>query len=402
MSRRANRRRRPLVPRRRSVPGAPPGTIAVHPDARSTTVRVIAYDKERVLDRQVEDIGELKELWAKWPQIWVDVEGLADAAAIAQIGSIFSLHPLALEDVVNVHQRAKSEQFADHVFIVARMVALKEQLESEQISLFLGPRFVLSFQEGAPGDSLGPVRARIRDNRALVRGHGPDYLAYCILDAVLDGYFPVLEQLGERLDAIEDEIMSNPDARALEHVHVIKRELLALRRSIWPHREAINALLRGDCALITAETALYFRDAYDHVTQIIDLLELYRDYASDLTDVYLSSVSNRLNEVMKVLTIFSTVFIPLSFLASIYGMNFDFNDSPWNMPELHSRYGYPILLGVMLLIAMGLLGYFQRRGWLAVLKTRPRQKRTEGKGEAQLEGDRADHGKKPHPPHQGT
>lgn len=356
---------------RHGTPGAPPGTILSHPDAEKTSIRLIAYNEHEIHDRKVTEASEVREHLGKWPIVWVDVEGLADAKLITEIGDVFGLHRLAMEDVVNVHQRAKVEQFGNYLFIVARMVDQRgDQLHSEQISIFLGRNFVVSFQEGHPGDCLDSVRRRLQEQLGALRGQGPDFLAYALIDAVLDGYFPVLEHLGERLETYETQILAAPDAQTLTKVHHLKREFLTLRRAVWPHREAINSIIRDPGTLISKEVALYFRDAYDHTVQIIELVEMYREYGSDLTDIYLSSVSNRLNEVMKVMTIISTIFIPLSFIASVYGMNFDYHASPYNMPELRMRYGYPFALGGMAFLGIGLILYFQRRGWLGALRFR--------------------------------
>jgi magnesium transporter len=244
------------------------------------------------------------------------------------------------------------------------MAWLGEQLETEQLSLFLGKNFVLTFQEGMPGDCLEVIRERIRKKGGRIHDAGLDYLAYALLDAVVDAYFPILEQYGERLEEVEDEIGGKPASSTIARIHAIKRNLLTLRRVVWPQRETFNTLLREETPHISAETRLYFRDCYDHVTQIIDLVETYRELGADLTDIYLSTVSNRTNEIMRVLTVISTIFIPLTFICSIYGMNFNPETSPWNMPELNWYWGYPLALLLMLSVAVGQLLFFRRRGWL--------------------------------------
>lgn len=349
---------------RRAPPGAPPGLLIADPTAVATSVRLIAYGPGRFEEVQVTTLDEIRKYLTDWPVVWVDVEGLANATFIADIGNLFHLHSLALEDVVNVHQRAKVDQFPDHLFIVARMVTMEKRLHTEQISMFLGKGFLVSFQEGYPGDSLEPVRQRLRNARGTIREMGADYLAYALLDATLDANFPVLEVMGERLEVIEEKILATPDANTLNQIHEIKRELLHMRRAVWPHREAINGLLRAPEEFLGREAAVYLRDCYDHTVQVIELLELYREFASDLAEVYLSSVSNRLNEVMKVLTIISTIFIPVTFIAGIYGMNFQ------HMPELTWRYGYHACLGAMFAIVGLMTWFFQRKGWLVVLKSR--------------------------------
>ena len=349
--------------RRRTQPGAAPGTVTVDPEAPHSVVRVIAYGPESLFENAVEDLHCIPGLLEKCPVTWVNVDGLGDAATIEKIGRIFCLHRLSLEDVVNVHQRAKGEQYPSYYFIVVRMAHAGERLETEQLSLFLGRNFVLTFQE-RDGDCFHPVRQRIRKGGNKLRNSGPDYLAYAVLDAFIDNYFPLLEQLGERLEALEDEVISRADRQTIAEVHKTKRDLLTLRRALWPLREAISALLRERTALIADETRIYLRDCYDHTIQLIDLLETYRELASGLTDIYLSSLSNRLNEIMKVLTIFSAIFIPLTFIAGIYGMNFNPERSPWNMPELNWKWGYPFSLGLMAAVTIGMLIYFRKKGWL--------------------------------------
>ncbi|MBI3300790.1 MAG: magnesium/cobalt transporter CorA, partial [Deltaproteobacteria bacterium] len=292
-------------------------------------------------EQEIRDPQRVRDFLDRWPVTWVDVEGLGDVETIRTLGEIFGLHRLALEDVINVHQRAKVEQYGEHHFIVTRMVRLGEHLETEQLSLFLGKNFVLTFQEGHPGDCLDLIRERIRQKRGRIRDAGLDYLAYALLDAVVDCYFPILEEYGERLETLEDEILTRPHNGAVARIHEIKRNLLTLRRAIWPQRETFNTLLREEMPLVTDETRLYLRDCYDHTTQIIDLIETYRELGSDLIDVYLSSVSNRTNEIMRVLTVIATIFIPLTFLVGVYGMNFNPASSPWNMPELNWYWGYP-------------------------------------------------------------
>lgn len=313
------------------------------------------------MEREVEGVDAVGALLGRWPVLWLNVDGLGDAETIAEIGRLFDLHPLALEDVLNVHQRPKDESYGTYHFVVAQMVMANDGLESEQISLFFGTHFVLTFQQRA-GDCFDPVRERIRKSQGRVRGNGADYLAYALLDAIVDAYFPVLEELGERMEALEDRVVAEPERRVIGEIHAAKRDLLTLRRAVWPLRDALNSLLR-DTSLLSEETRLYLRDGYDHAVRILDVVETDREIASGLLDVYLSSVSNRMNEVMKVLTIIATVFIPLSFIAGVYGMNFNPDVSPWNMPELNWRYGYPFAVGAMAAVGIGLLVYCWRKGW---------------------------------------
>ncbi len=352
--------------RRRTEPGAPPGTLVPDPHARPSQIQILAYGPEAFEERPLHELNELSHLLERWPVTWINVEGVGDAAMIGALGQILRLHRLALEDVLHVHQRAKAEPYGDHYFLVARMPSPEHPWDTEQISFFLGPRFVLTFQEGAAGDCLDPVRARIRAGWGR-RTARPDYLVYALLDSIVDHYFPLVERCGERLDALEDLETVAPGRRLpniMPELHRIKRDLLAIRRVIWPLRDAINALLRDSTPLIVDETRVYLRDVHDHTVQIIDLVESYRDISAGIADVYLASVSQRTNEIMKVLTIISTLFIPLTFIAGVYGMNFSHEASPLNMPELYWYWGYPAIWSVMLLTAAGLVLFFYRRGWL--------------------------------------
>lgn len=350
--------------RRRTPPGAPPGTLITDPSAPRPMMTVLAYGPHEFVEQSVSDPQQIRDFLGKWPVVWINVEGIGDAATITKLGELFGLHRLALEDVLHTHQRPKVEQYGDHLFIVTRMARTGDQLETEQLSLFLGKNFVLTFQEGAPGDCLDPIRERIRKKGGRIREAGLDYLAYALLDAVVDAYFPILEQFGDQLGELEDEIVRKSLPGTIARIYAIKRNLLTLRRAIWPQRETLGALLREETPRISSETRIYLRDCYDHVTQIIDLVETYRELGADLTDIYLSSVSNRTNEIMRVLTVITTIFIPLTFIVGIYGMNFNTEISPWNMPELNWHWGYPFVLLLMFSIAVGQLVFFRRRGWL--------------------------------------
>jgi magnesium transporter len=349
--------RRRSFQRRRSPPGTAPGTIVVAPDARPSVLTLFAYNGERCVEAQPQTVAEIRQYLDKYPVTWVNVDGLGDQKMIEELGRLFGLHALAMEDVVNTHQRPKIEQYPGTLFIVMRMMQRNEVLASEQMSLFLGKNFVLTFQENLPGDSFGPVRQRLRSGGPLT-ADSPDYLAYRLIDAIIDSYFPLLEQYGELLESLEEDVLLWADRDTLLRVHAIRHDLLHLRRAIWPAREAINSLVRDANPLIQSETRLFFRDVYDHTVQLMDFLETYRELGSDSRDLYMSTAGHRLSEIMKVLTIISTIFIPLTFIAGVYGMNFDF------MPELRSRWGYPIALSVMAAIAVALLFYFRRRGWI--------------------------------------
>lgn len=360
-TRRHSRRSRHHVGRR-SAPGTSPGSLEIPADAPASQVRVIAYGPEEVIDRQIGDVAELRQILGKYPVTWVDVVGLGSEPVIRGLGDLFGLHRLALEDVVNVGQRSKVEEYTDHHFVVFHTVQLKEHLETEQISLFIGTGFILTFQEQL-GDYWEPVRERILRGTGRIRTAGVDYLAYALVDSGIDGYFPVVEALGDRLETLEERVFADPDIEILGELHAVRRELLGLRRAIWPQRDTINSLQRSSPPF-THDTQVYLRDCYDHVLRLMELSENLREMGANLMDLHLSMTSNRMNEVMKVLTIISTIFIPLGFLAGLYGMNFDTKVSPWNMPELSWPWGYPLLLGMMSTLVIGLLLFFRSKGWI--------------------------------------
>ena len=312
-----SRIKRGLAIRRTSPPGSAPGTLIVDPDAPPPKLQVLAYGKDDLTEQEIDDPGRLPEFLDRWPVTWLDVHGLGDIERLQAVATVFELHPLELEDVVNVGQRPKLEENPDHLFLITTMPSIVDRVSLEQVSLFVGSNFVLSFQERGD-DCLDPVRQRLRSGRARIRNSGPDYLAYAILDAVVDSYFPVLEQYAERLDRIEDEIVEHPSDEVLSRIHDAKKDLFALRRSIWPLRDVLNVMIRDPSDFVSEATRVYLRDVYDHVVQMIDLIETYREFGSSLTDYYLSIVSNRMNEVMKVLTVIATIFIPLTFIAGVY------------------------------------------------------------------------------------
>ena len=358
----ASRKRKRRVKLRSRGAGAAPGTLITPPDSKPPTLSVLAYGPSGFAEEAFCDPNRIKSFLGVWPVVWVNVDGLGDAQLISEIGERFSLHRLALEDVLNAHQRPKVEQFGTHYFMVTQEVTMNEVLESEQLSLFLGHNFVITFQERC-GDQWNPIRDRIRNDRGKIRGAGADYLLYSLLDTVVDSYFPLVESFDLRLETLEDNIVVHPERTSIAQIHHIKRDLLFLRRAVWPLREAVNVLLRDNSALIHEDTRLYLRDCYDHVIRIIELTELYRELGSGLMELHLTVVSNRMNEIIKVLTIISTIFMPLSFIAGVYGMNFNTGISPLNMPELNWYWGYPFALAVMTLVALAFLLYFRRLGW---------------------------------------
>lgn len=291
---------------------------------------------------------------------WLDIDGVHRSDILEAVAAHANLHHLVIEDIHNTYQRPKAEDYEDFLYIVLKMISWDENLnqaQAEQVSMILGKGYVLSFKED-PGDIFDPVRVRLREGKGRIRKSGADYLAYALLDQVVDNYFLVLENLGERIESLEEELTTNPSPATLKAIHHLKRELIFLRKSVWPLREAINSLERGDSSLFQAETLVYLRDLYDHTIQVMDTIETFRDMVSGMLDIYLSSISNRMNEIMKVLTIIATIFIPLTFIAGVYGMNFA------NMPELQWPWGYFAVWGVMILVAGGMIIFFKRKGWL--------------------------------------
>jgi magnesium transporter len=342
--------------------GLVPGTL-VHIGERKiekVRIRIIDYDETQLEEKEVKTVEECFPFKDKPTISWINIDGLHDVEVVEKIGKQFGLHPLILEDIVHTGQRPKLEDFGDHIFIVLKMLYYNEEkgeLEAEQISLIFGENFVISFQERV-GDIFEPLRERIRKGKGRVRKAGADYLAYALLDSIVDNYFVILEQLGEKIEDAEQELAVDPTVETLQSIRTFKKEMIFLRKSIWPLREVVNSLERGESSLINESTLIYLRDVYDHTIQIIDTVESYRDMLSGMLDVYLSIISNKMNEVMKVLTIFAAIFIPLTFVAGVYGMNFSF------MPELGWQWGYFAALLVMAVIGAILIVYFKRKRWL--------------------------------------
>jgi magnesium transporter len=347
-------------------PGSMPGTLNIASDAEPPVIILIDYGETKAMRVEIATPEECTPYLDSESVSWVDVKGLGSEDILQRLGKVFDLHPLVLEDVVNVPQRPKVEEYDDQLLVIARMVTLDKSGEgfiSEQVSFILGRHYLLTVQEEPEYDSFGPIRERIRLNKGTIRRQGADYLAYALIDSIVDGFFPVLETYGEQLEELEDEVVANPTRKTLEKIHDMKRELLTLRRAIWPQRDAINSLIRDGSDLIHQDVRIYLRDCYDHTIQVLDMVETYRELASSLMDVYLSSVSNKMNEVMKFLTVMSSIFIPLTFIAGVYGMNFNPEKSPFNMPELDWYWGYPLCLGAMSVVAIFLVYFFWRRGW---------------------------------------
>lgn len=339
--------------------GARPGTLVIPEQAPVPVIRIIQYRPDDVTNADAETIEQIQELLTEEGVTWVDVQGFGNPSLMQQIGDLFKLHPLLLEDVVNAPQRPKVEEFGEQLLIIVRMVSVKDgmQIDMEQVSIVVGRNYVLTFQERY-GDVLDPVRRRIRSGIGIMRKRGPDYLAYAIADTIIDGYYPVLEAIGLRLEEMEDLVILHPTPEVLKSLNGLKNHLVNLRRGIWPQRDSVNQIVRGDHSCVTEEVRIYLRDTYDHCVQTSEVAEMYREMVSGLMNLYLSSIANRTNEVMKVLTIMASIFIPLTFLAGIYGMNFD------HMPELHVWWAYPIIWFTMFAVAGGMLVYFRRLGWI--------------------------------------
>lgn len=356
-------------PKRFSKPGTAPGTLRPPeaPRVEEISISVMEYGPDGMDEWTASSLDEALARRTGRAVAWIDVVGVHDVELLRGLGDLFGLHILSLEDVVNTGQRPKVEVFDDHLFVVMRHIhppaGRARGLDSEQIAIFFGDGFLLTVQE-IPGDVFDPIRERIRHGQGRIRRCGADYLAYAILDSLVDNFFPVLEEMGERLERFEEEVMDDPGRETVAGIHDAKKDLLTLRRAAWPGREVVAAVERLESPLISAETRIFLRDCYDHAVQVLDIVESYRDIATSLLDLYMSTVSNRMNEVMKVLTVLASIFIPLTFLAGIYGMNFDPEASRWNMPELQWAYGYPAFWAVTIVVAGALLVFFKRKGWL--------------------------------------
>jgi magnesium transporter len=348
--------------RRSRKAGLPPGSL-VHIGEKKTErtkITIMDYDEQNFQEKEAKTVEECFAFKETATVTWINIDGVHDSEVVGKLGTHFGVHPLILEDIMTTQQRPKMEDMGDYIFIVLRMLSLsekKKEVRSEQVSLILGSNFVISFQE-MEGDVFDSVRDRIRTGKGRLRKMGPDYLAYALIDSIVDNYFLTLEKLGEKVEFIEEELVSDPGRKTLQEIHILKREMIYLRKSVWPLREVISGLERVESDLIKESTGIFLRDVYDHTIQVIDTVETYRDMLSGMLDMYLSSVSNRMNEVMKVLTIIATIFIPLTFIAGVYGMNFRY------MPELGWRWGYFIVLGLMLAIGIMMVLFFKRKKWM--------------------------------------
>jgi len=350
-----------ILLRKSKKTGLPPGTPVYVGDEEPLPAHIdeISYGQEEYREKIVDDVAEILDD-LKSPDItWVNVNGLK-ASDIIEIGTAMGFHPLIQEDIVNTLQRPKVEEYPDHIFFVLKMIKYDEEAEEidvEQVSFILGEHYLVSFQE-RHGDCFNIIRQRIRENKGIIRKMGADYLAYSLIDMIVDGYFTVLERVGDRIEEIEDELVLNPQIETLHDIYAMKRQMIGIRKSVWPLREVISRLDRIGSKQFKEGTSIYIRDVYDHTIQVIDAIETYRDLLSGMLDIYLSSISNKMNQIMQLLTIIGTIFIPLTFLAGIYGMNFQY------MPELSWRNAYPTLWGIMIIITGVMFVYFRRRKWL--------------------------------------
>jgi len=351
-----------LVDRVTKAPGSTPGLL-VHTGQRkveNVRIRLIDYDVDKLVELTLDGVDESFPYADRPPVTWVNIDGLHDASVAEAVADRFGVHRLALEDVLSPNQRPKVENYGDHYLVILKMLSFDEESDSvvaEQLSLIAGQRYLFSFQERF-GDVFEPVRERLRHGKGRIRSRGTDYLAYALIDAVVDNYFRVLESMGDIIEDLEETALGQPKMETLHRIHHLRREMLVVRRSVWPLREVLGQMYRGELELVSEETQLFLRDVHDHSVQVIDTTETLREVLSGAMDLYLSGVSNRMNEVMKVLTIIATIFIPLSFFAGLYGMNFEY------MPELGIRWAYPALLAFMAVVSGGMLWAFRRRGWL--------------------------------------
>ena len=352
-----------MIKKRSLKAGLPPGTL-IHigeQRAEAPKITVMDYDDTGFQEKELKTFEECCPYKDSTTMTWINIDGLHQKDVLEKLSGYFGFHPLVMEDIMNTDQRPKMEDYTDYLYIVLKMLYYNDEdnrITAEQVSLIIAPRIVISFQEGLEGDVFGPLRERMRNDKGRIRKMGADYLAYSMIDAIVDSYFTILEKLGERTEILEEELISDPGTETLHEIHYLKREMIFLRKAVWPLREVIGMMMRGESPLIHDSMKIYLRDVYDHTIQVIDTIETLRDMVTGMLDIYLSSVSNRMNAVMKVLTIIATIFIPLTFIVGVYGMNFKY------MPELEWRFGYPMIWLVMLVIGISMLLVFRRNKWL--------------------------------------
>jgi magnesium transporter len=351
-----------MLSRRVDKTGLAPGT-PIHIGERrteTTKITVFEYDASHIEERRLGRVEECGECRDSNGVVWINIDGIQDISVVEEVGKMFGVHPLVQEDIVNTNQRPKVEEYDSYLFAIVKMLyeeAGTEVLQTEQVSIIVTPRIVISFQE-REGDVFNPVRERLRTGKGIVRQRGSDYLAYCLIDAIVDHYFLIIENLEDRIHPLEEAVVDDPKPQVLQNVHGLKNDLVFLRRSLWPLREMLARLYREQLPPIQQDTRPFLRDVHDHTIQVIEILESFQEIVSGMLDIYLTSISNRMNSIMKVLTIIATIFIPLTFIAGVYGMNFQY------MPELAWRWGYPAVLGLMVLVFVGMVIYFKRRKWL--------------------------------------
>ncbi len=352
-----------LIKKRSKKAGLPPGTL-IHIGEKKVEepkITIFDYDDQHYEEREVKALEECFVFKDKPTVTWINLEGIHRVEMVQKLGECYGFHPLVLEDILNTDQRPKMEVHGDYIYIVLKMLHggnTNGLIKTEQVSLILGSNFVISFQEGKEGDVFNPVRERIRSGKGLIRKMGSDYLTYSLLDTIVDNYFLILETLGEKVELLEEELVTSPTHKTLQEIQKIKNEMIFIRRAVWPLRELISGLERKESPLIKETTEIYLRDVYDHTVQVMDTIETLREMLSGMLDIYLSSVSNKLNSVMKVLTIIATIFMPLTFIAGIYGMNFKY------MPELEWRWGYPAVWIIVVIVSISMVVYFQKKKWL--------------------------------------
>lgn len=351
-----------IIKKRSGKSGLPPGTLLHIGDKKMerTRITLIDYDESQFLEKEVKLVEESFPFKDKPSVTWINIDGIHEIDIIEKIGKYFGVHPLILEDILNTEKRPKMEDLETYIYITLKILKQmdnSDKILSEQVSLIIGSNFVISLLE-RENDIFNPIKDRIRSGKGHIRKMGPDYLAYSLIDAIVDNYFIIMEKFGEKIEAMEEELVKNPTPVTLKSLHDTQRELMLLRKSVWPLREVVNNMLRAESNLIHESTLIYLRDVYDHTIEIIDMIEGLRDMVSRMFDMYLSSISNKLNEIMKVLTIIATIFIPLTFIVGVYGMNFEY------MPELRSRWGYPAIWAILISVAILMLNYFRKNKWI--------------------------------------
>jgi len=356
------RKRKKWSARQSSKRGTVPGTPVFIGESRSEAVRIgsISYDRGDLVEKGALSLDDVHRPYRSEGVTWINVDGIHDLKVMDALGKRFGLHPLTIEDLMNTSQRPKAEVFPDYLFLVMKMMNYNDETNSvdvEHVSLILGEGYVLSFQE-KEGDVFEPVRERLRASRGRLRGNGSDYLAYALMDAVVDHYFLSVERIGDVIEDMDDRLLIDPRPDDLQRIHELKRDVMTLRKAVWPLREAVGKLQKSDASFFGNDLDAFLRDLYDHTIQVIDMVESSRELLTGMHDTYLSSVSNRMNEVMKVLTVIATIFIPLTFIAGVYGMNFKY------MPELDWRFSYPVVWIVMIAVGAGMVAYFRRKRWL--------------------------------------